>query len=46
MNHQLECATFILGLCHGVLRIGLFLDAFYSTLYRENGSSVPFMSAL
>ena len=45
-THHLECATFILGLRHAVLRTGLVLDAFYSTLYRENGSSVPFMSVL
>ena len=42
--HNREGATFILGLrhvCYGVFTDRLVLDAFYSTFYREKGSSAP-----
>ena len=45
--HNLESATFKLGLIVTAFsETGLVLDAFYSTFYREKGSSAPFMSAL
>ena len=43
--YNLERAVTILGLCHGILRTGLFLDTFQGTISHENRISNMSMSA-